>query len=95
VAWGIAALLANNAGKEELLEKVLIAHGESLGSVDQNEEWAFFDEFAFEVSLQQSDMIWIQEMGYRTPEFGELPNEEIEDLTPDDGEDPFGSDPFQ
>ena len=95
VAWGVAAMLANNAGKEELLERVLISHGESLGSVDQNEEWAFFDEFAFEVSLQQSDMIWIQELGYRTPEFGNLPKEEIEVLTPNDGEDPFDIDPFQ
>ena len=95
VAWAVAALLANNAGKEELLEKVLIAHGDNLGMVEPNKNWAFFDKFAFEVSLQQSDMLWMQEVGYRTPKFGTLPEEDVENIIPDDGEDPFGADPFQ
>lgn len=95
VSWGIAALLSNNAGRDDVLREVLVAHGENLAETEQNSDWAFFDQYAYELSQQQSDLVWMKEMGYRTPKLGDLPEEEIEDLSPTNGEDPFGSDPFE
>ena len=95
VGWGIAALLSNNAGKDDVLREVLIAHGENLAETEQNSDWAFFDVYGYELSQQQSDLLWIKKMGYRTPMLGELPQEEAETVAPLPEEDPFGADPFE
>lgn len=96
--WGVAALLSNNAGKEDVLREVLTAHGQNIAEMEQSSDWAFFDSYGYELSQQQSDLLWMKEMGYRTPKFGDLPQEEAEDTLPVNGEDPFGGDkedPFQ
>jgi len=95
VAWGIAALLASNGDQEEILVQALEAHGKSLTEVEADPKWLFFDQYATEVSLQQSDKFWIKERGYRTPRLGEIPKMEEEIITAPSEEDPFGADPFQ
>ena len=59
-------------------------------------EWALFDTYATAISLHESDLIWADEAGHRTPNFGELPGAEAEGATGPDpfGDDPFGADPF-
>lgn len=102
VAFAIGSLLSNNSGETERLKKSLKGHGESLKGQEANPSWLFFDQYATEVSLFQSDLLWTNEMGYRTPTLGDLPQvpvssseSTLEDPfstegTTDGDEDPFG-----
>ena len=51
----------------------------------------FFDQYAYEVSLHQSDLLWVSAKGHRTPELGDLPVS-IEETPSTQEEDPFGDD---
>jgi len=96
VAYAVGALLANNAGDADRMKRFLTGYGTSIAEVDRSQEWAFFDQYAYEVALHQSDLFWIETVGYRTPKLGTLPAVQSENLdTEVGGEDPFGSeDPF-
>lgn len=99
VAYAIGSLLANNAGEGDWLSTFLVAHGDVLSSQPANPSWLFFDQYATEVSLFQSDMLWTSEMGHRTPKLGDLPRKPSKELQME-GADPFStgagdeSDPF-
>ena len=92
VAYAIGALLANNAGESKRLHDLLVAHGEALKAQEPAMEWVFFDQYATEVSLFQSDQVWTSETGHRTPELGELPRrpEKVPEAVSND---PFSSEP--
>lgn len=93
VAYGIATLLAANAGQDDFLQKMLVAHGNSVQTVPTNPDWAFFDQYATEVSLFQSDVLWTSAKGHRSPRLGQLPVAEEENtvLPSNNSED----DPFE
>ncbi len=98
VSYAIGALLANNAGDTERMVNFLKGYGTSLSEVERSQEWAFFDQYAYEVALHQSDLYWIQTAGHRTPILGDLPSS-VEESVGSGGEseadDPFGGDdPF-
>ena len=90
VAYAVASLLANNNGEDAFLVEMLRSHGESLDNVPQNPNWAFFDQYATEIALYQSDLLWTKKKGYRTPKLGMIPpNEEIENTQSNPEIDPF------
>ncbi len=91
VAYAVGALLANNAGETDRMRQFLIGHGDSVNQTPRNQGFAFFDQYAYEVSLHQSDLLWIAETGHRTPILGGLPMS-IQETPSIDGEDPFGDD---
>lgn len=91
VAYAVGALLANNAGETERMRQFLIGHGDSVTNTPRNQEFAFFDQYAYEVSLHQSDLFWVGLKGHRTPELGDLPVL-IQDTLSTEGEDPFDDD---
>ncbi len=96
VSYAIGALLANNAGDTDRMIDFLTGYGTSLSEVERAQEWAFFDQYAYEVALHQSDLYWIQTTGHRTSVLGNMPIS-TEDAVESDSEteDPFGSeDPF-
>lgn len=94
LARALQVKLAANAGKDEIVENGLTAIAESLGSVPRSADFAFFDRYAEEVALHESDLIWIAEAGYRTATLGELPQDPSEEAASPFGDDPFGGDPF-
>ena len=63
VAYAVGALLANNAGDTDRMRQFLIGHGESVSQTPRNDGFAFFDQYAYEVSLHQSDLLWISAKG--------------------------------
>ena len=94
VAYAIGALLANNAGDTDRMKMFLAGYGESLEKDPRNEDFAFFDQYAYEVAQHQSDLLWISEKGHRTPELGMLPMSESA-IPVESEDDPFGGDdPF-
>ena len=100
VAYAVGALLANNAGDTDSMRQFLIGYGESLSQTPRNDGFAFFDQYAYEVSLHQSDLLWVSAKGHRTPELGDLPISEdtsshkkrirLETISNSESEDPFG-----
>jgi len=95
VAYAVGALLANNAGDTDRMKTFLRGYGESLISTPRHQDWAFFDQYAYEVALHASDLYWIGEVGYRTPELGTFPIKPSESLETNTDDDPFGeTDPF-
>jgi len=96
LARAVQVLILANAGKEDELRSALEAHAQSFADTQANTEWALFDTYATAISLHESDLIWADEAGHRTPNFGELPGAEAEGATGPDpfGDDPFGADPF-
>ncbi len=95
VARALQALVANNSGRTDVLEHSIEAHAASLAETPLDDEWALLDEYARRVTGQQSDLLWTNARGHRTPTFGELPREpEPVPDTPSEP-DPFGEeDPF-
>ena len=91
VAYAVGALLANNAGDTDRMRDFLVGYGESLSNTPRNQNFAFFDQYAYEVALHQSDLLWVATKGHRTPELGELPIEPQETSSQSE-EDPFGDD---
>jgi hypothetical protein len=96
VAYALGVLLANNAGDTDRMKAFLGAHGTSISDVARSQEWAFFDQYAYEVALHQSDLFWIETVGHRTPVLGTFPVDPTDVLEMEvGGEDPFESeDPF-
>ena len=89
VAFAIGALLSNNAGETDKIKRSLEGHGQSLDVQRANPSWLFFDQYATEVSLFQSDLLWTSEMGYRSPKLGVLPQ------VPTSPVEPATDDPFR
>ena len=73
------------------MRQFLIGHGDSVTNTPRSQEFAFFDQYAYEVSLHQSDLFWVGSKGHRTPELGDLPLS-IQGIPSTEGEDPFGDD---
>jgi len=93
VARALGVMVAANAGETEVISNGIAAHASSNDSHSQDPAWALLDEYAAVISLHQSDLVWTEARGYRTPSFGELPVDESLPA-PSEGDDPFGSDPF-
>jgi hypothetical protein len=96
VARALSVLVYANADQRPKVEQGIRAHAASLSQTAQHPEWALLDEYARLVTLHESDLIWTEDEGHRTPAFGTLPRGEPEDLVPPpnpfEDEDPFGSD---
>ena len=73
-ARAVLALVAANAGQTDTLESAIQAHAASIATVPSDPEWVLLDEIALALSLHESDLIWTEAKGHRTPTFGELPN---------------------
>jgi hypothetical protein len=73
VARAFQVLMAMNAGRTDIVSDALARHAASLVAHPRNEDWALLDEYAFEVSQQQSDLWWTEVTGHRTPTFGMAP----------------------
>lgn len=87
VARALEVLVAANAGRSDVLVPAIEAHAASLAATPQSEEWALLDEYARLVSIHQSDVLWMEAAGHRTPTFGTLPGTKTETTAPPD---PFG-----
>jgi len=88
-------LIAANAGREEIVEEGIRAHAASLQATPQAEDYALLDEYARLVTIHQSDRLWTESAGHRTPRLGDLPSDATPAPAPDPfGVDPFGADPF-
>ena len=81
LSYAVGALLTNNAGDMDRMRDFLLGYGESLSKTPRNQDFAFFDQYAYEVALHQSDLLWVGTKGHRTPELGELPIEPQETFT--------------
>jgi hypothetical protein len=89
---GLQALIAANAGREDILEHTIRSHAQALGDGAQDASWALLDEYSRLVTLHESDLLWTAARGHRTPALGELPQD---DVAPTPAPDPFaGDDPF-
>lgn len=73
VGWGFHNLIAANAGKTDILKMGIKAHAESMEIKSSHPNFALLDEYAYQVSLHESDLIWVQTKGYRTTVFGAMP----------------------
>jgi hypothetical protein len=73
VARAIQVLMAMNAGRTDIVTTALARHAASITTTKRDDEWALLDEYAFEVSQQQSDLWWTEATGHRTPTFGQAP----------------------
>lgn len=73
VARAIQVLMAMNAGRTDIVAAALAKHATSIATMKRDDEWALLDEYAFEVSQQQSDLWWTEATGHRTPTFGAAP----------------------
>lgn len=93
VARALSVLIYANGDRTGDVERGIKAHAASLESTPMDPEYALLDEYARLVTLHQSDRLWIEAEGYRTPTFGELPSDESAP-PPALQEDPFGADPF-
>ena len=96
VGWAIHNLIAANGGQDERLQKGLARHANSLEQNEQNQDWALLDEYSRRTSLHQSDLIWISEVGHRSPKLGDVPPPPLPPPSEDAEDDPFGGeeDPF-
>jgi hypothetical protein len=85
--------VAGNADRDETIQDGISAHATSLNTTEHDAAWALLDEYARLVTLHQSDLLWTEEKGYRTPAFGELPFDDPSLTAPAafGSEDPFGS----
>lgn len=91
LARALQVLLAANAGESTLVEQGITSHAQALERVPMSQEWALFDAYATAVTLHESDLLWLEARGTRTPRFGDLPEEPEPETS---GPDPFGDDPF-
>jgi hypothetical protein len=96
VARALHVRMASNAGLSEMVAEGISAHAASLNTTKMDMEWALMDEYARLVTLHESDLLWTDAEGHRTPTLGELPTDEAEVSSTEDvfGDDPFGDDPF-
>lgn len=96
VARALHVRIASNAGLSEMVSEGITAHASSLEQTEMDMEWALMDEYARLVTLHESDLLWTDAEGHRTPALGELPTDEADSGPAVDpfGGDPFGGDPF-
>ena len=86
IGWGMYALIAANAGESEKLKRGIVAHGKTRNKDKTHPEYGLLDEYAYWVSRHQSDLIWVEATGHRTPIFGDLPvNKSEESVEEEDG----------
>lgn len=98
LARAVQVMMAANSGRTEDLERGIRAHAAALAE-GRDPAWLAFDDYANQVIVNESDLLWASDAGHRTPIFGELPSDVQQDDTPSldfdpfaDSEDPFGSD---
>lgn len=97
LARAVQVMLAGNSGRTEDLERGIRAHAAAIAE-GRDPAWAAFDNYAQQVIVNESDLIWAADSGHRTPVFGELPSDAQDEEAPSldfdpfaDSEDPFGS----
>lgn len=100
-ASALYIVAAGNGGRTELLEQAIRDHAASLASTPTSPDGAFFDEYGRLVAQHESDRLWMQARGHRTPNYGELPSDEADPSSdtipggdPFGGVSPFDQDPF-
>ena len=91
LGWATLALIASNAGKEELTEHAITELARAM-ETNPDPNWAALDEYSMMIVRHESDLIWIAAEGHRTEKFGELPGKEDDTSPSDEGESPFGQD---
>jgi len=88
VARALQVFSAANTGDHQLVKESIVAHADAM-QTPANPDWILLDQYAYELSLFESDRVWISSVGHRTPDFGEFPGQ------PEQLDDPFGIDnPF-
>lgn len=96
IARSLQVFTAANAGRSDIVEAGLAAHGAALAA-GSNADWLLLDTYALSVSLFESDQLWIASAGHRTATFGTVPGDSGVggEQDPFGGSDPFGGeDPF-
>ena len=94
IARSLQVFTAANAGRQDIVEAGLKAHGEAMAA-GTNPDWMLLDIYALSVSLFESDQLWISNAGHRTATFGTVPGASgVNGPDPFGGDDPFGADPF-
>ncbi len=94
VARAMQALIGGNSGATDVVEEAIKAHAASLDATPQHADYALLDRYAYQVTLHESDRMWMAAEGHRTERFGDLPSDEEEQIQVPDlfgGGDPFGS----
>ncbi len=94
VARAMQALIGGNSGATDVVEDAIRAHAASIEATPQAPEGALLDRYAYQVTLHESDRMWMAAEGHRTERFGTLPSDEAEQIEVPDlfgGGDPFGS----
>jgi hypothetical protein len=95
LAWAVLAKVASNAGEEEKVIAAIQGMKQSIDTTPSNAEFMLFDEFSRRIAQHESDLMWIEAKGHRTPAFGDLPPTGAPEDTDIFGDNPFGSDdPF-
>jgi hypothetical protein len=89
IGWATLALIASNAGKEDLTERAITEFARAL-ETKPDANWAALDEYSMMITRHESDLIWIAAEGHRTETFGELPQADVPVSPSEDGESPFG-----
>jgi hypothetical protein len=73
------------------VEDLIRDHAASLEATPSHGSWRMLDAYATAMIQHQSDKIWIEAKGHRTPhgKLGELPADALEMTMPADIENPF------
>ena len=96
VARAMQSLIGGNSGATEVVAEAIKAHAASIEATPQAADWALLDRYAYQVTLHESDRVWMAAEGHRTESFGDLPSDEEEQIEVPDlfgGGDPFGTAP--
>jgi hypothetical protein len=84
IARALQVLVAANAGRTDVVDSGLRAHAASIAGTPQSADFALLDEYARLVDLHQSDVLWTEATGHRTPVFGTLPGDDKPAAPPPD-----------
>ena len=91
LGWATLALIAANAGKDELTERAITEMARAL-ETKPDPNWAALDEYSMMIVRHESDLLWIAAEGHRTETLGKLPNTEEAPSSVEEGDNPFGED---
>ena len=90
LGWALTAVVAANAGRDELVRRALSEASESYASVPAPADWALLDAFAHDLLQFEADRLSIAEQGHRTAGLSlPAPARTAAPLT----DDPFADDP--
>lgn len=71
LAGSFAAQAASSVGDAERLQGFIAQHAEAIGETPRDPAWAMLDAYATQLVQHESDRLWAEATGHRTP-FGEL-----------------------